>query len=378
MIDRHLLTEKLDESEFARRLPGVLATDAAAEDVLDGLRDFRQEESFLIGLRLLTGDLTPREAGETHSALAASIVRAMLARITGDFETRFGKVPGGRRIILAMGKLGSREMTAASDLDLIVIYDFDAAHPESDGATSLHATHYYTRLSQRLISGLTVATRRGKLYDVDMRLRPSGRQGPLATQFESFLEYQRTEAETWEHMALTRARVIAGDASLATEVEAALRNILAAPPRASLRKDIRDMRRLIAKEKGEDDPLDLKYAPGGQVDLDFLAQYLCLKHAHAAPALLTRAPADIFVRAQSLGFLAPDEATSLLAADEFYAHVTQVQRAILGGDIQLAQASDAVRHRLATALNLPGFGQLEAELFETQAQVRAIFNADVG
>jgi [glutamine synthetase] adenylyltransferase / [glutamine synthetase]-adenylyl-L-tyrosine phosphorylase len=378
MIDRHLLTAKLDEAEFAQRLSRVLAAGAAAEDVLDALRDFRQEESFLIGLRLLTADLRPREAAEAHSALAAVIVRAMLAHVAGDFETRFGKVPGGRCIILSMGKLGSREMTAASDLDLMVIYDFDPAHPDSDGATALHATHYYTRLSQRLISGLTVATRRGKLYDVDMRLRPSGRQGPLATQFESFLEYQTTEAETWEHMALTRARVVGGDVSLAAEVEAALRKILTMPPPAKLRKDVRDMRRLIAKEKGENDPLDLKYSAGGQVDLDFLAQYLFLKHAHTAPALVAGAPADILARARSSGFLAVADAASLLAADQLYLHVTQVLRAILGGDVRLAQASDAVKRRLAMALDLPSFGQLEAEILETEARVRAIFNAAVG
>ncbi len=378
MIDQHLLTAKLGETEFMQRLSRVLAAASAAEDVLDGLRDFRQEESFLIGLRLLTADLTPREAGEAHSALAAAIVRAMFEHTTSDFEARFGKVSGGRCVILGMGKLGSHEMTAASDLDMIVIYDFDAAHPDSDGATPSHATNYYTRLSQRLISGLTVATRRGRLYDVDMRLRPSGGQGPLAAQFESFLEYQKTEAETWEHMALTRACVIAGDASLATEVEAALRKILTMPPPPNLRKDVRDMRRLIAKEKGEKDPLDLKYAPGGQVDLDFLAQYLCLKHAHAAPMLLAGAPADIFMRAQSLGFLAVADAASLLAADQLYAHVIQVLRAILEGNVRLVQAGDAVKRRLATALNLPSFGQLEAELLETEARVRAIFNAAVG
>ena len=112
------------------------------------------------------------------------------------------------------------------------------------------------------------------------------------------LQYQTTEAETWEHMALTRARVIGGDVSLAAEVEAALRKILTTPPPAKLRKDVRDMRRLIAKEKGENDPLDLKYSAGGQVDLDFLAQYLCLKHAHAAPASGRRRAARIFSRAR--------------------------------------------------------------------------------
>ncbi len=378
MIDPALLTAPLGDADFDARLLRVLAAPAAVEDMLDGLRDFKQEESFLIGLRLLTGTLAPSVAGEAYSALAASLVRAALRAVIGDFETRFGKIPLGRCVVLGMGKLGSREMTAASDLDLILIYDFDGESPESDGAEALHATRYYTRLSQRLISSLTVATRRGGLYEVDMRLRPSGRQGPVATQLKSFVDYQLKDAETWEHMALTRARVIAGDASLAAEVEAAREKILTRPPRSGLRKDVADMRRLVAKEKGEGNGLDLKYAAGGQIDLDFLAQYLCLRHAHRAPMLLKVAPADILASAGALGLLAPDKTESLLAAHRLYAHITQVLRTILESNVPLAQAGEAVKHRLAAAMSLPSFGQLEADLAESEARVRAIFNAVVG
>ena len=113
-----------------------------------------------------------------------------------------------------MGKLGSREMTASSDLDLLVIYDADPDGPDSDGPRPLAPSRYYTRLTQRLIGALTAPTRRGPLYAVDMRLRPSGNQGPLATRFSGFVQYQAGEAETWERMALTRARVVAGDAGL--------------------------------------------------------------------------------------------------------------------------------------------------------------------
>jgi glutamate-ammonia-ligase adenylyltransferase len=163
-----------------------------------------------------------------------------------------------------MGKLGSREMTASSDLDLVLLYDFDEAHAESDGARRLHAIQYYTRLTQRLVSSLTVATRRGRLYDVDMRLRPSGGQGPVATQLRSFVAYQLHEAETWEHMALTRARVLAGDQSLGVEVNEAIAAVLRHKRDAGqLQKAVRDMRALIASEKGEADPWDLKLAAGG-------------------------------------------------------------------------------------------------------------------
>ena len=114
----------------------------------------------------------------------------------------------GRRAVLALGKLGGREMTATSDLDLIIVYEFDPEHPESDGARPLYGAQYFARLTQRLISALTSQTNYGTLYEVDMRLRPSGRSGPVAARSTSFESYQETEAWTWEHMALTRARVV--------------------------------------------------------------------------------------------------------------------------------------------------------------------------
>jgi [glutamine synthetase] adenylyltransferase / [glutamine synthetase]-adenylyl-L-tyrosine phosphorylase len=370
-LDRNLLAASLDDSDFDRRLQQAIASYSTLEDVLDSLRDFGQEESFLIGLRLLTGAITA--AGEAYSALAGSIVRACLDEVMRDFAARFGRIPNGRCVILALGKLGSREMTAASDLDLILIYDFDAAQPDSDAPQPLHATRYYTRLFQRLISALTVPTRRGLLYQVDMRLRPSGGQGPLATQLASFAEYQRKEAETWEHMALTRARVIAGDASLRAEVEATRAAILAAPPSPALRSDVAAMRKLVAKEKGEDDPFDLKYAAGGMMDVDFLGQYLCLRYAHENPAMIDVAPAGVIAKASAFGYLACEAADLLVGAHRLYSKVTQVLRTILPPNQPLPEAPEAVKRRLAAAMDLPDFSQLAAELAETGRKVRAIF-----
>ena len=377
-FDRNLLAAPLGEADFDTRLKPVLAPYSALEDVLDSLRDFTQEGSFLISLRLLTGLIAPMAASEAYSALAASIVRACLDHVMQDFQTRFGRVRRGRCVVLALGKLGSREMTAASDLDLILIYDFDAAHPESDAPQPLHATRYYTRLAQRLISALTVATRRGLLYEVDMRLRPSGRQGPLATQFESFAEYQAKEAEAWEHLALTRARVIAGDASLRVKVEAARAAVLAAARPPSLRSDIAGMRRLIAKEKGEDDPFDLKYTVGGLIDIDFLGQYLCLRYAHERSEMIDVSPIAVISKAATFGYLPQDQADFLIGAHRLYSNVTQVLHTILTPTQSLSDASETVKRRLAAAADLPGFAQLTAELAETGARVRAIFKDVVG
>src|SRR5208282_5154843 len=183
----------------------------------------------------------------------------MLKRVEDAFADDHGAVSGGRMAVVAMGKLGSHEMTAASDLDLILIYDFPADAGESDGPRPLGAGLYYSRLTQRLLAALTAPTRAGKLYEVDMRLRPSGRKGPLATQFSAFALYQRNEAETWEHMALTRARVVAGDKNLAADVARAIHNTLTRErDPAAVAHEVAKMRALIAKEKGDRDAWDLK------------------------------------------------------------------------------------------------------------------------
>ena len=211
-----------------------------------------------------------------------------------------------------------------------------------------------------------------------MRLRPSGRQGPLATQFESFAEYQAKEAGTWEHLALTRARVIAGDASLSVKVEATRAAILAAPRPASLRSGIAAMRRLVAQEKGEDDPFDLKYAAGGLMDIDFLGQYLCLRYAHEKPEIIDVAPAAVIAQAGAFGYLEQSKADFLVGAHRLYSNVAQMLRTILNPTQPISEASETVKRRLAAAANLPGFAQLTAELAVTGAKVRAIFRQVVG
>ena len=174
-------------------------------------------------------------------------------------------------------------MTASSDLDLIVIYDFDAEHPNSDGKRPLYGAQYFARLTQRLISALTVQTNYGVLYEVDMRLRPSGRSGPLATHIDGFVGYQDREAWTWEHMALTRARVVSALAGIrrADRSRDPRRAVRRKRDAAAVAADVVEMRAAIAEEKGDADPWDLKYAAGGLVDIEFIAQYLQLVHAAA-------------------------------------------------------------------------------------------------
>jgi [glutamine synthetase] adenylyltransferase / [glutamine synthetase]-adenylyl-L-tyrosine phosphorylase len=363
-----------DEQELAAALARALDETHGYEAALDASRLFGQEHMFLIGARILSGSLSAEQAGEVFARLADVLIRALHAHVDADFALTHGRVGGMQTAILALGRLGAREMTASSDLDLIVIYDFDAAHPESDGSRSLYGAQYFARFTQRLISGLTVKTNYGALYPVDMRLRPSGRSGPLATQIDSFVDYQEREAWTWEHMALTRARVISGPSDFRARVDAAIRAVLCRKrePHA-VAADVIEMRAAIAAEKGDADPWDLKYAVGALVDIEFIAQYLQLIHAAALPEILDTSTARTLEKAARLGVLAPEDADVLRPAVRLYHDLTQILRLCLPGAFEPKSARPGVLTLLAHAADLPDFAALEAHLHDTQQKVRDCF-----
>src|SRR5262249_12010509 len=210
-------------------LAALLAETDSYEDFLDGVRRFAQEQAFLIGARILSGTVSAQQAGEGFAAVADAVVWTLHAKVAEIVRASHGEVPGGDAVVLAMGKLGGREMTANSDLGLIGVYDIVPGRPESHRERPLHAAHYFARFTQRLVNALTTRTNYGRLYDVDMRLRPSGRSGPVATSITSFESYQRHDAWTWEHLALTRARVVSGPPALAARVEAVINDVLRLP-----------------------------------------------------------------------------------------------------------------------------------------------------
>lgn len=374
-IDPALLRAQPSEASYDARAAEALKRARSTEGFLDEIREIAKEEMFLIGVRVLSGALDPIAAGPAYSSLASAIVRSCLAHVEHAFREEHGVVAGGRSVVVGMGKLGSREMTATSDLDLILLYDFDEEAPESDGRRQLHATQYYTRLTQRLISALTVSTRRGNLYEVDMRLRPSGRQGPVATKLGSFRDYQAEEAETWELMALTRARIVAGDDSLASDVTRVIGDALRCDrDDATLRREVREMRELIAREKGESNPWDLKLAAGGLLDLEFIAQYLVLRKANACPDILDGSISSVVKKAGLLNALSPDQSDTLSGAHVLYTSIMQMLRLTIGETFDPANAAPGVLRRIAFAAHAPNFRAVESDLADRRTQVRRIFN----
>ncbi|MEM6306976.1 MAG: glutamine-synthetase adenylyltransferase, partial [Pseudomonadota bacterium] len=211
-----------------------------------------------------------------YTDLADAILQAVIPIVYDHFIQSHGHVTGASFMVLGMGSLGARSLSSDSDLDLMMIFDADPA-ATSDGPRALLARPYFARLTQTIITALTAPMRDGRLYEVDMRLRPSGKAGPVATRIESFDTYQRQEAWTWEHLALTRARPVAGDPTLMDRVEQLRRDILAQKADgATVTADVADMRQRLAQDKPQNGPWDMKNGPGGLMDMELFAQYQAL------------------------------------------------------------------------------------------------------
>jgi [glutamine synthetase] adenylyltransferase / [glutamine synthetase]-adenylyl-L-tyrosine phosphorylase len=255
-----------------------------------------------------------------------------------------------------------------------VVYDFDDACTASDGDRPLAPSQYYGRLTQRLIAALSAPTAQGLLYEVDFRLRPSGNKGPVASRLAAFVAYHAEEAWTWEHMALTRARVLAGPPAFRARVEAEIRAPLLRPrDPAKLRADVIEMRDLISREKGTIDPWDIKQVAGGLVDVEFVAQYLMLRHGPEAPSVFATNTAEALMALRAAGALSDEAADTLVPALRLYQGLTQALRLAADGAFVPAEAPRGMLDLLARIGELPDIATLEAHLVETERGVHAVY-----
>lgn len=253
-------------------LAQILHREPDYERKLDAARRWGKEWHFRIGVHLLRGLVTAQEAGRQYSELAEATLAALWPEVQAQLSLRHGPPPGRGAVILGMGSLGAGRLHARSDLDLIVVYDPDG-QTQSDGQRPLSVQTYYARLTQALVTAVSAPTAEGRLYEIDMRLRPSGNKGPVATSVEAFAAYQVRDAWSWEHLALTRARVIAGPMDVADAVEAVRQEVLSAPrDRDVLLADLADMRARIAAAKGTAEGLEAKLGQGRLQDIELLGQ----------------------------------------------------------------------------------------------------------
>jgi glutamate-ammonia-ligase adenylyltransferase len=372
LLDPGFLGKPVSRSDLDLTFAAQLAAARDYEAALDAARRFAREQIFRVGVRIIEGLAPVEEAGPALANIAESVIAGLLPRVEDALAESAGRIPGGAFAVIAMGKLGGREMTASSDLDLVFVYDAPDGVDMSDGPKPLSVGVYFARLAQRLIAALTTPTAAGGLYEVDMRLRPTGNKGPVAVSSESFVRYHADQSWTWERMALTRARVVAGSPALAARVESAIRHTLtAAGVQAKILADARDMRSRLAEQFPGANRWDLKFTPGGLVDIEFIAQALQLVHGAARPEILDTNTVTALEKLGGAGLL-PD-APALVAAAALQQALTQTLRIALDGPLDEDAATPGLKSLLARGGGAGSFAQLQDRLAASQAEVRRMF-----
>jgi glutamate-ammonia-ligase adenylyltransferase len=371
--------------DFYAPLPGVdaLAADLSAwlardddyERKLDAARRWAKEFSFRLGVQVLRGVADADEAGPGFTALAEATLRALFPVVEAEFARRHGPAPGRGACVLAMGKMGSAEMTATSDLDIIILYDA-MGEEASDGPRSLTSGAWFARFTQSLIAALTAPTAEGAVWSIDTRLRPSGRQGTVASPLEGFIAYQRAKAWTWEHLALTRGRAVVGRADLMADVNAAVADVIGAPrDAAATMRDTAEMRGRIADagRAKRGDPWSLKSVEGGLMDIEFVAQAGLLRRGRAELDR-PRAPGPALALLADEGAISPEDAAVLADAHRLQLRIQQVGRIAMDGEPhpgRIGPGLAAVLARVAEADDLAG---VEAALTAAQTAAAEIVN----
>ncbi len=368
----------LDPSFFGPiETPAVAPWDPADfEGAMDAARRLFRDQSFRIGVRVMSGSADARDIGRAFAELGDLIVGGLAPAALLETERLGGAFPG-QVAVVALGKAGSREMTAKSDLDLMTVYvaDDPAAMSAEKGWS---AEVFYARFTQRLISALSAPTSEGTLYEVDMKLRPSGAKGPVAVSFGAFEEYYAREAETWEFLALTRARVIwASSPDFKAQAEGAIQAALRRPrDRAIVARDVVEMRQLMEDERPGKGDWDLKLDPGGLVDIEFAAQFLQLAHAaDGGPLAQNTGEALAAFRAAGLaddGALARLESAWRLEQD-----LSQLIKVALEDGHDVEAEPKAFKTLLARAGGVAQFKSLKPKLAKAKAEARAAYKAVV-
>ncbi|MEJ0047787.1 MAG: hypothetical protein WDN04_17945 [Rhodospirillales bacterium] len=359
-----------------RTLTARLRDATGPEDALAIASRMVRAEEFSIAVAELFGRIDVDEAARCRTALADTMMAEFLARTMADHDARYGKVAGGGMAVVALGKAGSGELMAGSDLDLMLIYDH-RPDAESNGARKLPASQYFARAAQNFIAALTVPTRHGPLYEVDMRLRPSGRKGPVAVSLASFAQYHRESAWTWERLALTRARVVAGPAAVRGRVAAAIATALRGADPARVLADTVEMRRRLLRDLPPRGPWDIKHRAGGLMELELMVQSLLVVHARRRGVQSPNTGTAVANLAR-IGALSEADADLLDRADRFWRTLQSILRITLGRHIP-AELPGPVLEKLLYAT---GAGQNEASLRARREalaeQIRAAFVRHVG
>ncbi len=374
LLDSDFLGKRPEKSELAADLKEALAEANNYEEKLNQARRWCKDEMFRIGLQLLDGRATAGEAANAYTDLADIAVEEMGNLVEREIVNQHGHIRGGEYVILGLGKLGGRELSATSDLDIMVVYDHDGEFADSDGPKPLHAAQYYNRFSQRLIAALSAPTAEGTMYEVDMQLRPSGKAGPTAANFAAFHRYYLSDAWDWEAMALTRARVIGGSPALAERTRQTIKKaIFRTHDPAQLAQNVLEMRIKMQTERGSNNPWELKQVRGGLIDLEFICQFIQLTNAKRHDAIRKANTRKSLEQIKIKRLLNRKTVNSLLGAADLFTALNQYVKLCCEGEFHPETAGESLRKLLFTRIGTKDFDDLEKRLVESQKTVLEIF-----
>ena len=361
--------------QIAGQIQQALLPERGFEERMDAITRSRNEKQFQAGVQFLRHMIDARQMGAFMSDLADAAIHATYEAVYTEFAQSYGKIAGSSFAVIGLGKLGSRELTFGSDIDLVLVYDAPDAEALSDGEKNFTAGVYYNRFAQRFLSALTVMSTHGRLYEVDTRLRPSGKQGALVASMQGLDNYFRELAWTFEYMAFSKARVVAGDKRLYEPLHNFIEKLLTQPRDAKkLCADASDMRERIHKEFGTDNPWDIKYVRGGSIDIDFIAQYLLLKHAPVTPGVAPGSATQTLAWLKDAGCLRAGDADALLKADGFLGQIFHMLRLCSGSAFEEASAPEGLKKLLCESVGEKDFTALKRRLLKIEAQTYALYN----
>jgi glutamate-ammonia-ligase adenylyltransferase len=373
MLDRGFFSPIEAGEDEAALNAAIARAGPGFEAAMDAVRRAHREQSFRVGVQVMSRSLSAAEAGRAFADLADASIRSLATAALGEVERVGGAFPGAVAVV-ALGKCGSREMSAGSDLDLMTLYR--AQDPTAASALKGWAAEtVYGRFTQRLVAALSAPTGEGGLYEVDMRLRPSGSKGPMAVSFAAFADYYDRDAETWELLAMTRARVVwASDPDFGEAAAGAIESALRRPRAALvLAHDVRDMRALMARERPPASFWDMKLEPGGLVDIEFAAQYLQLAHAAAGGPLRAHTAQALAAMAEA-GLALPAPLTALIEAWRLQQDLSQLMKLAVADAADPESEPKGFQAALARAGHARSFSALRTRLGRVRAVAQRAYD----
>ncbi|MEZ5920931.1 MAG: bifunctional [glutamine synthetase] adenylyltransferase/[glutamine synthetase]-adenylyl-L-tyrosine phosphorylase [Parvularculaceae bacterium] len=362
----------MDHDVLQQRLATRLEGNSEFESAMNVVRRWNSEQRFTIAAQLLLSACFRQKKLHGVSVISLTSQSQRSSKSPRETERQYGSIAGALAIV-ALGRLGARSMTATSDIDLMFIYEAeDGAHSTDD--TKLDAATYFGQLVRRFLAAVTTPTEEGVVYEVDMKLRPSGAKSPVAVSLPAFTRYYEA-AWTWEKMALTKARVVAGELTLSACIGNKVEEIIRTPRDvAAAARDVDEMRERLRSAKPALNVWDLKYALGGITDLDFIIQYLTLTAAPNKPLLgLSPSSAEMLRALKMSDELGGEAGEMLAAAQDVFEAVIQLSRAAAGGVFALGGAGEAMQRAMAEHLDAETIGEAQQRLLSLQKEVRAIY-----